>query len=292
MRGGRLARTGAVVTVIAAACVLAAVALLPSHGTASASPKKSGPPPLLRVMPLGDSITWGQGSATESSYRAPLWRMVAAQKRYAIRFVGSEHNGDLPEPDNEGHRRYTIGQVMANIDRWMAAGRPDVVLLHIGVNDLNRHVDPDHAPERLAALVDRIYADRPGVSVVYLGLIPTTPGLQPQIAGFNASARHLAEAERGRGRMFRYVDPPALTAAERVDRLHPDDEGYLRIARALFPALTSAVEEREARAVVARAGGTGPSNASAPGTPPTGPGTASPAPSTASRTAPAAVTPA
>ncbi|MBM9510158.1 SGNH/GDSL hydrolase family protein [Actinacidiphila acididurans] len=283
MRGGRLARTGAVVAVVAAACVLAVVALLPSRGTASAAPKKSGPPPLVRVMPLGDSITWGQGSATESSYRAPLWRMVAGQKRYAIRFVGSEHNGDLPEPDNEGHRRYTIGQVMANIDRWTAAGRPDVVLLHIGINDLNRRVDPDHAPERLAALVDRIYADRPGVSVVYLGLIPTTPGLQPQIAGFNVLARHLAAVERERGRMFRYVDPPALTAAERVDRLHPNDAGYLRIARALFPALTAAVEEREARGAVARAGAgvTGPSDGPAPATPPTGPGSPSPTPPTA-----------
>jgi hypothetical protein len=37
----------------------------------------SGTP--LRVLPLGDSITWGEGGSTGDGYRGPLWdRLTAA----------------------------------------------------------------------------------------------------------------------------------------------------------------------------------------------------------------------
>lgn len=40
----------------------------------------------LRIMPLGDSITWGTGSSTTSSYRADLWNRVTAAG-YALDFA-------------------------------------------------------------------------------------------------------------------------------------------------------------------------------------------------------------
>jgi lysophospholipase L1-like esterase len=196
------------------------------------------------VLPLGDSITWGQGSPSHSSYRAELWRLVGGQTRYAVRFVGSQRSGNLPQPQNEGHRGYTITRIRTRLDGWMAAARPDVVLLHIGINDLSRHVGPVHASDRLAELIDRIYADRPGVSVVLMGLIPTSRPLQSQAKTYNERAAALQGAERLRGRSFWYVVPPALTRAEMKDRLHPNDAGYARIAHAFFPALSSAAAAR------------------------------------------------
>ena len=245
MRRGLPAGGGLAVGALIAVLTVIVAALLPTRGSASES---SGARVLVRVLPLGDSITWGQGSATQSSYRAPLWHLIGGQSRYAVRFVGSQRSGALPEPENEGHRGFTIDRIRAGLDGWLAAAHPDVVLLHIGINDLNRRIDPQHAPDRLASLVDRIYTDRPGVSIVLMGLIPTTPGLGPQIAAYNERAQGLQSIERRAGRMFRYVAAPALTRGERVDRLHPDDAGYRRIARALFPALSSTVAERIADA--------------------------------------------
>jgi lysophospholipase L1-like esterase len=233
----------AAVCLILTVALVALVTLLPSRGTASAAHR-----PVVRVLPLGDSITWGKGSPSHSAYRRELRRLVAGQSRYTVRFVGSQRSGDLPEPQNEGHSGYTVGEIRAGVDRWMATARPDVVLLHIGINDLHRHVDPAHAPERLAELVDRLYADRPGVSVVLLGLIPTTPHLQAQAAAYNRHAAALQRIERMRGRTFWYVAPPALTRAQMADSLHPNDAGYARIARAFFPALIAAVDERTASA--------------------------------------------
>src|SRR5262249_28728976 len=112
----------------------------------------------VRIMPLGDSITAGAGSATVSSYRAPLWTMLAGESRHSPRFVGTQTNGSLPDPANEGHSGYTIDQITAGIDGWLAFGRPDVVLLHLGINDLDRGIDVANAPARLHTLLDRIYA--------------------------------------------------------------------------------------------------------------------------------------
>ena len=76
--------------------------------------------PVVRVMPLGDSITWGVGSATNSSYRPPLWTMIGGQSRYAARFVGSQASGRLAAPANEGHSGYPIDEIAAGIDGWLA----------------------------------------------------------------------------------------------------------------------------------------------------------------------------
>ena len=218
--------------------VAAALVLAWSPAAATAAPPTAGP--VLRVMPLGDSITWGVGSSTTSSYRLPLGNLVAGQSRYAVRFVGSQASGSLPDPANEGHSGYTIQQIRDGVDSWTAAAHPDVVLLHIGINDYNRNLDTATAPARFADLVDRIFADRPGVTVLAMGLIPTTPGLESAVTPYNAAAKALEATEQQAGKKYRYVEPPALTSAEMTDNLHPDDAGYQRMADAFYPALDQA----------------------------------------------------
>ncbi|MFJ9691831.1 FG-GAP-like repeat-containing protein [Kitasatospora sp. NPDC101183] len=230
---------------------LLGAATVPAAAQAAANPAATtAAVPSLRVMPLGDSITAGAGSATGSSYRAPLWSLVAGQSRYTVRFVGSQAGGQLPDLAHEGHSGFMIENIAAGIDQWLAAAHPDVVLLHIGVNDLDRSTDPAHAPDRLKALLDRIYADRPGVAVVMEGVIPTTQGLAASPAVYNDRARQLQAVEAQAGNSFRYVDPPALTSAEMSDRLHPNDSGYRRIAQAFYGGLDQAFSSGAARASV------------------------------------------
>ncbi|EAU69455.1 FG-GAP-like repeat-containing protein [Stigmatella aurantiaca] len=220
----------------AARCVFAlaggaGLALVPTSAAAA---------PTLRVMPLGDSITWGVGSPTTSSYRRPLASLLEGQSRYAVAFVGSQASGSLSDLSNEGHSGYTIDQIRAGIDSWMAGARPDVVLLHIGINDLNRNVDVPNAPNRLKALVDRIFQNKRGVTVLVMGLIPTTPGLEAKTSAFNNWVRAMESSQQQAGNKFRYVEPPALTAAELPDNLHPNDAGYQRMAQAFLGPLDRA----------------------------------------------------
>jgi len=241
--------------VVVAALLAFSVVVVPAASAAALGPA-------VRIMPLGDSITWGVGSATTSSYRAPLARMLAAQSRYSARFVGTQASGSLPGPANEGHSGYTIDQLTAGIDGWAAFARPDVVLLHVGINDLNRGIDVAHAPQRLRTLVDRVFADRPGVALLFLGLIPTTPGLESATASFNSQVKAMQASEQQVGHRFRYVDPPALTAAEMADGLHPNDAGYQRMAQALYGPLDQAytdgwIATHPALGAASEAGGSG-----------------------------------
>ncbi|NGO15440.1 hypothetical protein G5C60_49675 [Streptomyces sp. HC44] len=231
-RTRRLKRRASAAALAASGAVL--LALVPAGPVSARTPV-----PQLRVMPLGDSITWGVGSDTTSSYRAPLASLVAGQSAYTVQFVGSQNSGTLADQSNEGHSGYVISQIRDGIDGWMSAARPDVVILHIGLNDLDRGIDVPNAPARLAGLVDRIYADRPGTGVIMLGLIPTTPDLGSRVAAYNAAAKQLQVTEQAAGKKFLYVDPPALTSAQFDDDLHPSDAGYQRMAQALAPALTN-----------------------------------------------------
>jgi lysophospholipase L1-like esterase len=182
----------------------------------------------IRIMPLGDSITAGVGSPTSSSYRAPLYDRLVRQAGYAIDFVGSQQSGSLPDTDNEGHSGWRIDQIAANIDGWLATYQPDVVLLHIGTNDINQNYQVDTAPQRLAALVDRILADRPQATVVVAKLIPAMDAtLQARTDAFNAQVPGIVSA---RGARAKLVDMTALTAADMNDTLHPNDTGYARMA--------------------------------------------------------------
>ncbi|MEV7416584.1 FG-GAP-like repeat-containing protein [Streptomyces sp. NPDC089919] len=210
-------------------------------GPAAAATAPAAPP--VKVMPLGDSITAGSGSSSGAGYRLPLWNATAAQSRYTIDYVGSGSYGAVADPDNEGHGGFMIDQVRAGIDGWLTAADPDVVLLHLGINDLDRGSDKEHAADRLSALVDRIFADKPGVTVLFQGLIPTTGGLQGPVQDFNAKVRAFEAGKQAAGKKFRYVEPPALRANEMSDLLHPNDLGYGRFAQAFSGALTKAVND-------------------------------------------------
>ncbi|AHH99332.1 FG-GAP-like repeat-containing protein [Kutzneria albida] len=195
------------------------------------SPSAPAPLPVVRVMPLGDSITFGVGSSTGAGYRLPLSQAQAGQSNYRLDLVGSVRAGQLSDPDNEGHSGWMINDIAGQVDVWLATYRPDVVLLHIGINDLDRGADKPHAADRLAALVARIYADRPGVTLVLSGLIGVTPGLESLVADYNNRARALVAQYRASGGKIVYEDLP-LTSAQLNDRLHPNDSGYATMARA------------------------------------------------------------
>ncbi|MCX5199279.1 SGNH/GDSL hydrolase family protein [Streptomyces sp. NBC_00249] len=234
----------------ATALLVAATAPVLWAVPASAAPST----PVVRVMPLGDSITYGQGSSNESGYRLPLHGLAAKQSRYQLDFVGSLEHGPMPDSAHEGHAGYTIARIRAGANRWLAAAQPDVVLLHIGINDLNQGTDPGQAADQASALVDQIFAARPGVTIVMEGLIPTTPGwnyqdLSQPVAQYNQRLKQLEQVEQHAGKRFRFVDAPALTPTDRADSthpaqmsdgLHPNDAGYAQLAQAFFTPLDAA----------------------------------------------------
>ncbi|MCX4502059.1 FG-GAP-like repeat-containing protein [Streptomyces anulatus] len=212
----------------------------PGFGGAPNVPLPGWTVPRLAVMPLGDSITEGAGSTTRSSYRAALWNKLSGRAG-TLDFVGSLQHGELPDRDHEGHSGWRIDQLQANIATWLPAARPNVVLLHIGTNDMNRNHEVATAPARLGALIDQITTAAPTMTVIVSSLVPsTTPEVQARVAAFNAQIPGLVKERRDRGYKVGFVDMASVTTADLNDSLHPNNNGYLKMADAFYGGIAQA----------------------------------------------------
>jgi lysophospholipase L1-like esterase len=205
---------------------------VPAAAAASALSPAAAQPASLRLMPLGDSITWGVGSPSGNSYRGFLWNELAAEG-HTLDFVGSGRNGPMSDPDNEGHSGWRIDQIAGIADSVLAQYRPNVITLEIGTNDLNGNYQVPTAADRLSALIDQITADAPDATVLVGTLIVSTSGTEEQYRpAFNARIPGIVQAEQAAGKHVRLVDMSALTAADLSDALHPNDNGFSKMADA------------------------------------------------------------
>jgi lysophospholipase L1-like esterase len=224
---------GAAFTAALSLCALPATA-------AAATAQPAAAPTALRLMPLGDSITWGYASPSGNGYRGYLWNDLAAEG-HAPDFVGSLRNGTMPDPDNEGHSGWRIDQIAGITDSVLAADRPNVVTLEIGTNDLNGNYQVATATDRLKALIDQITRDVPDATVLVGTLIVSTSGTEEaNRPAFNAKLPGIVQSEQSAGKHVGLVDMSAVTTADLADALHPNDNGYRKMADAFDTAVQAA----------------------------------------------------
>ena len=217
--------------------VIGPVAALPATAAeasvrAEAATAVAAAPAPLRVLPLGDSITWGIGSPSGNSYRGFLANQLTAEG-HALDFVGSGRNGPMPDPDNEGHSGWRIDQIAAITDATLSRYRPNVVTLEIGTNDLNQNYQVATAADRLSTLIDQITRNAPDATVLVGSLIvSTSPTEEASRPAFNQRIPGIVQAAQAAGRHVRLVDMGALNAADLSDSLHPNDNGFEKMANA------------------------------------------------------------
>ena len=222
-----LALATAVLSVTTTGVATPAAALSTSDGAAP-----------VRIMALGDSITFGVGSTARDGYRAALHHRLAAVGQ-DVDFVGSQRSGSGPDRDNEGHPGWTIAQLAAQVDGWAAGYRPDVVLLHIGTNDMRSESTARGATGRLAALIARLRADLPAAHLVVARITSangraTRGSRQARTAAFNAAVPGIVARA---GADVHLVDHSAVRGIDLTDGVHPNDFGYQRMAWTWFRAL-------------------------------------------------------
>ncbi|GAA3454642.1 SGNH/GDSL hydrolase family protein [Dactylosporangium matsuzakiense] len=194
----------------------------------------------VRILPLGASITWGTASTDGNGYREQLRRHLADDAGIAVDFVGSQQSGTGTDRDNEGHPGYRIDQVAAGADAWIAAAKPDVVLLNAGTNDMIQNHDVVDAPARLSALIDQILRGAPAATVMVSTLVPNRDSaVDARVTAFNAKVPGIVQAKAAAGQRVRLVDLHAgLTLADiGSDGIHPTDDGYSKLADTWYAAL-------------------------------------------------------
>lgn len=198
-------------------------------------------PHVLKIMPLGDSITFGSPDSAYGGYRHALGALLA-KDGYAISFVGSQRSGisAIPSPDNEGHPGWTIAQIKSGIDanRWLENYRPDIILLHIGTNDI-RQGGAAAAQTDLSALLDDIRARLPEAWIIVAQIIPFRRGPDPAHRSYNAAMPAIVGSK---GPRVSIVDMEGILATDDyADGIHPNSGGYDKIARAWESAIRAAL---------------------------------------------------
>jgi lysophospholipase L1-like esterase len=208
--------------------------------SASASASAEGLPAApLRVMPLGDSITMGIGSATMSSYRIDLQnRLAAAGLR--VDFVGSQRDGApaTADLDHEGHSGWTIAKISSQVNGWLADSRPDAVLLQIGTNDLRTAAGSVGATGRLSALIDQIKTAAPAAEILVAKISGTkSAGAADQQKRTDAYNARVPRIVAGKGAHVHLVDQSTVKGIDIRDGLHPNDFGYAKMSWNWFQAM-------------------------------------------------------
>ena len=196
----------------------------------------------IRLLPLGDSITAGYDSSTGNGYREPLAIELAGQIG-TLDFVGSQIDGTMADPDNEGHFGIDISDLAALTTAALKRYKPNVVALDVGINDIGGNYYVSTAPSRLASLIDQIVAAEPDATVLVAQLIVNgDPGEESEVVTFNNALPAIVQARASAGKHVYLVNMSGLTYPADLDgTLHPNDSGYQLMANAWDAAIQQVI---------------------------------------------------
>lgn len=207
----------------------------------------------LRIMCLGDSITFGNGNETLAfgGYREPLRRMI----HRPVIYVGQQRCGYPVVAPNEGYPGWSLGELNQIAQQAARIDSPDIVLFMAGVNDFN----PYHRESVDTALlyesrcIENISAGAPSALILVATLTPirTNPYIPvDEAAALSARIPPLVEQLHAEGLNCRVVDMSGkvhlLPSEYDAIHVHPSDSGCVKEARVWAAAINyyTGVSER------------------------------------------------
>ncbi|KAI1002074.1 hypothetical protein K3495_g6126 [Podosphaera aphanis] len=199
--------------------------------------------PNLRILPLGDSITYGYRSTSGNGYRSHLYELLN-ETFPSVAFIGSQHTGNMTNNSNEGHPGYMIHDIAKEALQSLVL-QPNVILIMAGTNDIARPYMPEDAPWRLAALIDFTILTCPFSVIIVAQLAPITepPEALDMIRTYNQQIPGIVALRQQAGKKVMTVDmSQSLTTEYLYDGVHPNDQGYDIIAKTWFEGIQQAAQ--------------------------------------------------
>ncbi|MEU7749026.1 cellulose binding domain-containing protein [Nonomuraea sp. NPDC049158] len=199
----------------------------------------------IRIMPLGDSITGSPGC-----WRALLWNRLQSTGYTDIDFVGTlppqgcsvAHDGD-----NEGHGGFLATNVanQNQLPGWLAATKPDIVVMHFGTNDVWSNIAPATILSAFTTLVNQMRASNPAMKILVAKIIPMNPAncadCGQRVVAFNNTIPAWATATSTQQSPIVVVDQWTgfSTSADTYDGVHPNASGDQKMSDRWYPALAN-----------------------------------------------------
>ncbi|MFQ5708455.1 MAG: Ig-like domain-containing protein [bacterium] len=203
-----------------------------------------------KIMPLGDSITFGTGSTDSAGFRNDLAQLLV-DEGVGFDFVGSQSDGTgFPagiSNNHEGIPGQRADEIVANIGTILQA-KPDIVLLHIGTNDLTAGDSPQTVKDDINGILDAIHNDNPNTIIILSAIIPRKDNKDPETTQLRDLIRELYLAKRSAGFLIFYAghnevfkcNPNWQTDLMSNDK-HPNDTGYALMAQVYFNLIMNAL---------------------------------------------------
>ena len=216
-----------------------------------------------RIMPLGDSITRGTTDPNPPDpnvvgYRQTLY-LDLTDEGYDVDFVGGVQGGGSAVPafdiDHEGHGGWEADEIVNGnsgdlgagaLADWLAAHEPDIVLLHIGTNDISDGETPADIVSQVELILDEIFAYDTKIVVILAQIINQNPYSQAT-TDFNNLLPDMVDFHPQSDNIFVVDHESALTyPGDLVDNVHPNMTGYSKMADVWFDTLENILPEADA----------------------------------------------
>lgn len=205
-----------------------------------------------KVLPLGDSITHGLQSSDSGGYRSQLFKLVLAGNQ-TLTFLGSQtagpasvsgmtfpknHEGYDGYPIDSGTSTYGTAGISSVIPKPAFNTIPDIVLLHIGTNDItSTGTLAATTSTRLDALLGKIVAAAPKALIIVAQIIPVNY-TSADLDNYNSKIPGLVQARVAKGEHIISVDMSKMPKTNlAADKVHPNDQGYAYMANVWYTAL-------------------------------------------------------
>lgn len=197
----------------------------------------------IKIMPLGDSITRGVTNLTpvdsDSGYRVDLDRLLDAAS-VNFDFVGrlsNPTNGATFDANHEGHNGRRADQLLAEMTTILNTNVPDIVLLHVGTNDVSNGDANSSTVLEISQIVDAIKNKNANTKIILASLVPRTDSqaLDDNTTALNSLIEDLVQSKRSAGVKIWYAGMNEIFKANSnwatdyftaPDGVHPNDAGY------------------------------------------------------------------
>jgi lysophospholipase L1-like esterase len=194
------------------------------------------------IVCLGDSTTAGT-----PLFRSPVEAPPDGEGDERSQFpYWLRHAHPEWEAFNAGVNGERTDQIAARFDRDVLARRARLVIIIAGVNDIYQNFPADHVTTQLAMLYDR--AAEAGLAVIAGTIVPYNTATTDQNFRMH-SVNDWIKAEATKRPHFQVADTRAAAAdpgnpnllSGSPDGLHPDIDGYRRMAAAIEPLIVRAL---------------------------------------------------
>lgn len=225
----------------------------------------------IKIMPVGDSILRGASSTDWTGLRRYLHVLLTGHG-YDVDFVGSQSLGKPTDFDlsHESYSGYFAdhdpdtsrnNNIAANIYKWLKKSNPEIVLLHIGTNDIKEGDSPElvvYEVETILDEIDRYETDNSRTVTVVLAQIINRYDVLFNSAESEATSKYnkllkevvnfrllgnnpdriiLVDMENGAGINYN-IDPEIpFNDGDMIDMLHPNNSGYKKMALLFYETL-------------------------------------------------------